>query len=243
MFVNLTWMPTQEDSQGLRNRALADAKPNFPQIPSTLWWGIREQFKKTVPAKVTDSYLVAQLNVQATAAQQYLRELKRVGLLDNDGKPTEAAKKWRFDDTYREAADSILRTAYPGELIEIAPPTDHDRAKAVRWFMQAGDLGEGAAKNKASTYFMIGSNDPPSDISSPKATKAPTKRSAPQRETASKGQAPAKRSEPSPPAPPESFSGSADAMPLNVNVQIHISADASSEQIESIFANMKKYLR
>jgi hypothetical protein len=32
-------------------------------------------------------------------------------------------------------------------------------------------------------------------------------------------------------------------MPLNVNVQIHISADASSEQIEAIFANMKKYLR
>jgi hypothetical protein len=31
-------------------------------------------------------------------------------------------------------------------------------------------------------------------------------------------------------------------MPLNINIQIHISADATSEQIENIFAAMKKYL-
>src|SRR5690606_20829620 len=103
------------------------------------------------------------LNVQATAAKSYLAELKRVGLLDDEGKPTEVAKNWRLDDTYRQASDQILRTAYPAELIDIAPPTETDRSKAVRWFMGAGDLGEGAARNKAATYFMIGSLEPPSD--------------------------------------------------------------------------------
>ncbi len=222
---------------------MAEPKPNFPQIPSTVWWGIREQFKKSVPAKVSDSYLVAQLNVQGTAAQQYLRELKRVGLLDDDGKPTDAAKKWRFDDTYREAADSILRTAYPAELIELAPPTDHDRAKAIRWFMQAGDLGEGAAKNKAATYFMIGSNEPPADLASPKAAKAAPKRPSAPRETPAKDRKAVRAADGPVSTPPESSAPGMEAMPLNVNVQIHISADASSEQIEAIFANMKKYLR
>lgn len=224
---------------------MAEAKQNFPQIPSTVWWGLREKFKKTVPSKVNDKYLVAQLNVQATAAQQYLRELKKVGLLDEEGKPTEAAKRWRFDDTYREAADEILHTAYPNDLIELAPPGDNDRQKAVRWLMQAADLGEGAARNKAATYFMIGSNEPPSDAVASKSTRS-APRAAAQKKEASPRKSPtpleSKKSSSEPPHNPGS--GSADAaMPLNVNVQIHISADATADQIEAIFANMKKYLR
>lgn len=222
---------------------MADPKQNFPQIPSTVWWGLREQFKKTLPTKVTDSYLVAQLNVQATAAQQYLRELKKVGLLDEEGKPTDAAKKWRFDDTYREAADEILRTAYPSDLIELASPDDHDRQKAARWIMRAGDLGEGAARNKAATYFMIGASEPPSDLTTPRTTRAP--RAVAAREHSSKPTATprAKSEAAAPPAARDNRGGSDAMMPLNVNVQIHISADATSEQIEAIFANMKKYLR
>lgn len=223
---------------------MPDAKQNFPQIPSTVWWGLREQFKKTVPSRVTDSYLVAQLNVQATAAQSYLRELKKVGLLDDEGKPTEAAKSWRFDDTYRSAADQILRAAYPSDLIEIAPPDDNDRQKAVRWLMQAGNLGEGAARNKAATYFMIGSNEPPSDIATPKPTKSAARAAPKQKEASSTKVASTKGMERTPPpAPPLNDSAGDQTIPLNVNVQIHISADATADQIESIFANMKKYLR
>lgn len=220
---------------------MADPKQNFPQIPSTVWWGLREQFKKTLPSKVTDSYLIAQLNVQATAAQQYLREIKKVGLLDEEGKPTDAAKKWRFDDTYREAADAMLRAAYPSDLIELAPPDDNDRQKAARWIMRAGDLGEGAARNKAATYFMIGASEPPSDLAAPKTTRQPRPAAAKQEPAKA---APRARSEAATPPAAHATSGGSDAMmPLNVNVQIHISADATSEQIEAIFANMKKYLR
>jgi hypothetical protein len=41
-------------------------------------------------------------------------------------------------------------------------------------------------------------------------------------------------------SPPQGRSG--EAFPLNVNVQIHISADAGTEQIESIFQAMRRYL-
>jgi|SRR3954452_4152889 hypothetical protein len=33
-----------------------------------------------------------------------------------------------------------------------------------------------------------------------------------------------------------------EIMPLNINVQIHISADASGEQIQTIFSSMRRYL-
>lgn len=221
---------------------MPDAKPVFPQIPSTVWWGIRDQFKKSIPPKVSDTYLVAQLNVQATAAKAYLAELKRVGILDEEGKPTEAAKNWRFDDNYREAADQILRTAYPAELIDVAPPTDSDRSKAVRWFMRAGDLGEGAARNKAATYFMIGALEPPSDTPTSKGSKKTPKTDS---GTSMSAKAPRADKEKDPPKrqqPPQNEGGET-IMPLNVNIQIHISADASSDQIEAIFSNMKKYLK
>ena len=209
-------------------------KKSFPQIPATVWWGLRERFKKSIPSAVTESLLVAELNVQATAARAYLGELKRLGLIDEDGKPLDVAKKWRMDETYREASDQLLRAAYPEELIDTAPPDGDDREKAVRWFMQVADLGEGAARNKAGTYFMIGGAEPPDEAPKVRAQTAdrPKRQSAAKSNDNGNGEG----ETPTPPA------GRMTAIPLNVNVQIHISADASNDQIESIFANMKKYL-
>jgi hypothetical protein len=155
-------------------------------------------------------------------------------LIDDEGKPRDVAKKWRMDETYREASDELLHAAYPAELIDTAPPMDGDREKAVRWFMTVGDLGEGAARNKAATYFMIGASEPPDELPKARAnaaTERPKRAApAPARPTASNGEG---AGEPS---------AKTQLPPLNVNVQIHISADAGNDQIESIFANMKKYL-
>lgn len=213
---------------------MADEKPVLPQLPGTVWWGLRDQFKKTIPGRVTEGYLVAQLNVQQTAAKAYLAELKRLGIVDSDGRPTEIASQWRMDETYEVAAGLVLKQAYPRELVEVAPPTDPDRSKAVRWVMQTYGLGEGAAKNKVSTYYLVGSGVPSRDAT-PKASAPKTKT-----QPAAK-----KRIESAVPETPRAETGSATAasIPLNVNLQIHISSDASSEQIEAIFANMRKYLK
>ncbi len=74
----------------------------------------------------------------------YLSELKRIGLLNEDGAPTDLGKKWRLDDEYEDVASSILEAAYPASLISIAPVGNALRAMVEKWFMNEG-LGSGTA--------------------------------------------------------------------------------------------------
>jgi hypothetical protein len=109
---------------------------NLPQIPSAVWWKLRDAFKRTMPAKVTDTYLASVLAVKDTAARQYLRDLKAVGLVTEDGSPAEIAVDWRDDEKYAAASKKMLDSVYPDELRASAPPPDPDRKRVIRWFMQ-----------------------------------------------------------------------------------------------------------
>ncbi|WP_331373188.1 hypothetical protein [Sinorhizobium chiapasense] len=225
-------------------------KNRYPQIPSTVWWGVRAILKRTPTATIDERLLGAQLDVQEAAARAYVAELKAVGILTDDGKATSTAQKWRMDDTYGEAAQELVAANYPEGLLHLAPVEEGDRQKIVNWFLREG-LGQGAAGNKTATYLLIGSpspNEAPSRANgrSPKengdksskvnqrGNASPPKRSAAGGATRSSG------------SEPEGFARASakaqEAFPLNVNVQIHISADAGSEQIESIFAAMRRYL-
>lgn len=219
-------------------------KNSFPQIPSTVWWGVRNILQRTPNATVDERMLSVQLQVQDAAARQYIVELRRAGILSDENKATPLAQKWRLDQTYQEAVDKILAETYPEGLLHVAPPGEADRQKVVTWFLHEG-LGQGAAGNKAATYLLIGSrepNEPPSRSAAIK-TKPEGGAKQPKRATTTKSP-PAPASKPldddRPPADP--FRSRADAYPLNVNVQIHIGADAGAEQIETIFAAMRRYL-
>lgn len=215
---------------------MADEKNRYPQIPSKVWWSLREKIKNSPSAAITENFISVVLGVQATAAKAYLSEVKAVGLIDDDGKPTERGKNWRLDDEpYAKAVQEMLSEAYPSELLEIAPPESNDRAKAASWFETAAGLGQGAAGNKAATYFLIGTPVPPSEVPISKTNNG----------GGNKPKAKAKAQSDHEPSLKEvrEQGPKIDAVPVNVNVQIHISADATSEQIEAIFANMKKYLR
>jgi hypothetical protein len=217
-------------------------KNRYPQIPSTVWWGFRGILTRTPNTTVDERLLGIELGVQEAAARQYVVELKLVGLLNEDSKATPLALKWRLETGYAEAVQELAEKIYPQGLRDLAPPGNADRQRVVSWFLHEG-LGQGAAGNKAATYLMITSatpNEAPArasasrsddagkKASSTKAQKAPTQRSAIEQ----RARRPAERST----GPgPENF-------PLNVNVQIHISADAGSEQIESIFSAMRRYL-
>jgi hypothetical protein len=212
-------------------------KPSFPQIPTTVWWGLRQSLRRAPNATVDEGFLAVNLGVQPAAARQYLAELKRVALLTDDGRATPLAMKWRNDESYREAADEIVRSVYPQSLLDVAPPGEADRNRTTAWFMHNG-LGEGTAKNKASTYLLM-AQEPIQD--------APEARSgSPQRVEASgeRGRKAATRAKARPEEPKEEARRGIrlDSVPLNVNVQIHISADASGEQIEAIFSSMRRYL-
>ncbi|WGJ14774.1 hypothetical protein QEV83_00150 [Methylocapsa sp. D3K7] len=213
-------------------------KLSYPQIPSTVWWGLRNVLQRSPSATIDERALGVELNVQETAARQYLSELKRVGILNDENKATPVAQKWRDDETYGEAVDEILRNAYPESLIQVAPRGAADRQKIISWFTREG-LGSGTAGNKAATYLLISSDLP---------NEAPSRGSARPQKVAGKGsqmaQAPARAaarssSKGNEKRSPPPLSG---LMPLNVNVQIHISAEATGEQIESIFAAMRRYL-
>jgi hypothetical protein len=206
---------------------------SYPQIPTTVWWGTRLLLRKSPNATFDDAFLAINLSVQPAAARQYIAELKKVGLLNDDSKATPLAMKWRNDETYREAANEVVKTSYPQSLLDVAPPGEADRSKVMTWFMHNG-LGEGTARNKAATYILM-ANDPAQDGSEPR---APAARAAPSEKKLIKK--PEREQAKGPLEKPKRTS--AEVMPLNVNVQIHISADASGEQIEKIFSSMRKYL-
>jgi hypothetical protein len=223
----------------------------YPQIPSTVWWGVRAILQRSPSATIDERTLSVTLDVQDAASRQYIAELKRAGILTEENKATPAAQRWRLDETYSEAVAEIMAATYPEQLLQIAPPEEPDRQKIASWFMKEG-LGQGAAGNKAATYLLIASKEP---------------NQAPNRGGAGRGRAPDnnKRAPPAKRASsaagegrassevtkPPKDSGNTPAgggarrlepIPLNVNVQIHISADAGAEQIETIFAAMRRYL-
>jgi len=210
-------------------------KSSYPQIPATVWWGLRSILQRTPSATIDDRFLMVQLGVQEAAARQYLSELKRVGLLSEEGKATPVAGRWRNDETYWGAVQEILKAVYPPGLLQVAPPEDAQRQKVVSWFTHEG-LGSGTAGNKAATYLLIASRtpneSPARSSSSPKASAEPARVA---KVTAAKR--PQARQESN-----QSVSRKVEAMPLNINVQIHISADATGEQIEAIFSAMRRYL-
>jgi hypothetical protein len=204
--------------------------------------------------------------VQEAAARAYISELRSVGILTEEGKATQLAQRWRLDESYAGAVTDLIKASYPegknppktGQfsvafntegLVDVAPPGDAERQKVVSWFQREG-LGQGAAGNKAATYLLLSS---PTPNEAPKAASKssqgenstparPVRRransSSPMND-ATKPQVPREGAKDSK-SPPQGRSG--EAFPLNVNVQIHISADAGTEQIESIFQAMRRYL-
>ena len=199
-------------------------KNRYPQIPSTVWWGVRSILHNSPNATIDERMLSVQLGVQPAASKAYINELKSVGILNDDCKATELAKRWRLDDTYAAAAREIVESVYPDGLLDVAPPEEAERDKVVSWFMLEG-LGKGSAGNKAATYLLLASQEP---------NEAPrTGQKAQKVGSAAPHAVSGKSKSPKPDAgqPKSSRQNNRkivsdnlrdDPMPLNVNVQIHI---------------------
>lgn len=224
-------------------------KVRYPQIPSTVWWGIRSILQRTPNATIDERLLSVQLGVQPTAAKAYISELRHVGILTEESKATPLAQRWKLDETYADAVSEIIKATYPDGLLDVAPPGEAERQKVVSWFQHEG-LGQGAAGNKAATYLMLSS---PTPNEAPKSAQKAAQGEVPARARPSRQQS--GNATKAPPlgensvsresgrevkGPPAGRTG--EVFPLNVNVQIHISADAGTEQIESIFQAMRRYL-
>lgn len=227
----------------------------YPQLSASNWWAVRQRFVQSMPTSVASTYLAAILPMtEQSASNNILRPLKRVGLVDQDNKPSERAYKWRDDAQYLEVCEEIRKEVYPQELVDAFPDfSSADRLAVERWFRNNARVGENAARKMARFYLLLLDADPSKQEGSASPKKA-TARSVNSRSAQS-----ASKKQPSPPVEPrgQSNGSSAEALrlqeqpkppapgagpSLHIDVQVHISSEASAEQIDAIFASMAKHL-
>jgi hypothetical protein len=214
-----------------------EKKPSFPMIPVVQWWKLREKFKQSIPGVVTDNYLSAALGIQPISARKnILPYLKAIGLIDEEGKTLELAKAWRDDAQYAEVCKKIREKIYPNELMAAVPNPAADRNAVERWFANHTGSGVSAVGKMAAFYITLSE----ADISKkpekkPPKEKAPMKKKPPAKEI--KVKVPDTTKAEVPPASEEAKKPS-----VYINLQIHISSDATPDQIDKIFESMAKYI-
>lgn len=221
-------------------------RTSYPRIPASNWWELRRRFRQSPPKEVSLSYLQTVLGIGEGAAKNLLPSLKATGLVDDAGKLTERAMRWREDDQYAAVCAEIRDQVYPDGLRDALPPPDPDRAQVERRFARETGTGQAAANKMASFYILLAEGDVEAaqkgqDATTPKPRggKGGGSRSAradvPRPLRAREAAPAARRRE-------RSVDVTAEQPSLHLTVQIHIDSGASLEQIDQMFASLAKHL-
>ena len=234
---------------------MARSDSSFPKMPERNWWKVRDLFKRKVPTAATPNYLASALSMEEDSARANIfAPLRKIGIIGEDGKPTDVAYDWRDDEKYPTVCHKIIEATYPQELRDLYHSRDQDTSGLVNWFMNYARCGEGAAKMYAAFYRLLLKADPSDqEQSSTKQLQPPNnprKRKAP---------AEGKALQPEPVLPtiqqPAAASRLAHEEPrsaevqfspipqLHINIQLHISPETSADQIDKIFESMTRHLR
>jgi hypothetical protein len=178
--------------------------------------------------------------------------LKLVGLIDDQSRPTDRANDWRSDEHYGDVCRQIRRECYPQELIDAFPGPEIDRHSAEVWFSRIGKLGAASAKNVSAIFEVLTRADVASQDGSPvqqtaaartaSATSGVNARRVPTRSAVTDSNQRGTAVEETNSDKGSGSSGASGGPSLHINVQIHISADASADQIDQIFASMARHL-
>lgn len=69
---------------------MAEQNNSYPMISEKTWWTIREKFQATVPSVVSTTYIKSLLTLGSdnSATSNVISPLKRMALIDSEGKPT-----------------------------------------------------------------------------------------------------------------------------------------------------------
>jgi hypothetical protein len=224
----------------------ADPKVSYPYMTAGQWHGIRERLRKSVPKAVDVDWVMAALGTSEKGARNVLPQLRAVGLIAADGKPIDdLVHDLRDDDSYGAACQRILKRLYPPALLDTWPDADEDPDKVAAWFMRNAGTGTATARMQARLYLLLLSGEVPSQD---EVAKKPVVKRGASAGAAKSRKKPAAapdhtdgQSAPQgnqKPPPPVSSLGPA----LHIDMQIHISADASDTQIDTIFKSMAKHL-
>ena len=234
---------------------MADKPQTYPKINRKNWWLIRDRFKKAIPATLSATFVTSFSDMTNESARaNVISPLRDLKLIDQDGKPTALANRWRDDEEYKDVCSEIRAKIYPQDLLDAYPaPTVEDKGRIKSWFMRVGHVGDAAATRYTDTYLLLSEGDASKRS---EATQPPKKASSTTKRAAKQSPPSAKKTEESIAtvslqddaisqqnerkdereiAPKKSF-------PIHIDVQVHISPDTSPEQIDSIFASMAKHL-
>lgn len=222
---------------------MAEQNNSYPTISEKNWWTIREKFKASLPSVVSTTYIKSLLSManDNSANSNVISPLKRIGLIDDENKPTTLANDWRIDDKYKTTCETIIKSVYPTELLDLFPDSSVDRASARTWFMSQG-VGQGAADKMVALFSLLKSGEIKDKTANSLTKSTTTKRTDSKQRKASVNKATGA------PVTNQSTVGndgnfdSINRPNLHIDLQIHISPDSTPDQIDTIFASMAKHL-
>lgn len=222
----------------------------YPYIGEKNWWILRKQFQKSMPQTVSISYIKSLLGVGSeSAARNIIRSLQQLGLVDAEGRPTELANRWRLDPSYADACKEIVEAVYPDELRSLFNTPDSDRERIADWMMSNKKVGKTTARQTSAMYSLLLQKDfrPAVDSSKVQKPKSPSKTKSKNRKvTVKSDQETYEHQEPDGPIrqtlPGVSVSSKTTPVDLHIDLQIHISPEATAEQIDQIFRSIASHL-
>ncbi|MCF8467216.1 MAG: DUF5343 domain-containing protein [Sneathiella sp.] len=220
-----------------------ESNNSLPKIMVKNYWAIRKKLKATIPSRLTSSFVAAALGIKEVSAQtNVISPFKQLDLINDQGVPTDLLFDWRDDDKYEATCKKIRENVNPEELLHLATDAESDKDTIISWIAGKFRVGNEAARQAAAVYLLLLEADlskQPDTIKVQKTANSATKtkkssenRSKPETDEEESVQKKSKKER-----------GATGFEPiLNLNIQIHISADSSPEQIETIFASMSKHL-
>ncbi|GAA4902754.1 hypothetical protein GCM10023223_18850 [Stackebrandtia albiflava] len=222
------------------------ATVGYPKISSKAWRALRARASSAPTTKYTPANVAAMLGMASpdSARDNTVSPMKRLGLIDEDGTLTDRGNKWRVDLTYPDACGEILADVYPSDLATLVDHEGKPDQQQVQTWLEHKGFGGSNARQMAATYVMIaGKIIPEPFVGDQRSNGKQTKRAEAATKVAKKA-LPKVEVEPALrqsviEGKPEVGSGRPN---LHLDIQIHIPADATTGQIDQIFASMAKHL-
>ena len=215
---------------------MAEKKITYPMLPLTHWWRLREKFMQSIPGTVTANYLSSVLNMKERSARvNVLPYLRQIGIIDEDGKVLNRAREWRDDVQYPELCATIAKELYPTELLE-AVTDPADRKSAERWFRNSTGAGNTAVERMTRFFSLLLEANPETKPQSRKAEAKKRPSNVRSKKRGSNEASSVQMHEES-----EKL-GEENAPSVYINLQIHVSSDATPDQIDKIFESMTTHI-
>jgi hypothetical protein len=219
------------------------ASNGYPKVPLKAWRTLRARAAAAPSTRFTPQTVAALLDMASpdSARNNIVSPMRRIGLIDDDGALTARGNKWRVDASFGDACQEILDEVYPGELAALTDGAGAPDPQAVKiWFDHKG-FGDSNARQMAATYVMIAAKQVPEHVVAETTKAGATK--TPKRKAASSTRRTVTSSDPAPAsaASPPATSSSGAGPNVHLDIQIHIPADDSAEQIDQIFESMARH--